>query len=190
MAAPNTTNLNKAQHGINIKHVGVILFLIAYLSMLVTTAFLWSNRQRVMRHRRTVSSSRSTVAVDVLIWVQLLLAITASLPFLAVRLLYSILSAYAPSGIPDLHSGDRNLSAFNSVTGNVAAYLIMSVIMEIIVVVITLSVAVMLPLGNDYGESAGRQGDDGFKLAARTTYSAPSYLPPSNTDSSTSIPKY
>ena len=64
---------------------------------------------------------------------RILFAVTASLPFLAVRLLYSILTDFAVSS---------NFSIFN---GNVTVQLCMAIIEEFIVVVIYLIVGMIAP---------------------------------------------
>lgn len=192
MAQPNSTDPHKAETGITLKRVGVIMFLIVYCSMLYAIEYLWSSRQRIWKHRRSVSTCHLPLIGYVLTCAQLLLAITASLPFLTMRLLYSIFSAFAPTGIPGVTSGDKNLAAFNSLTGSVGAYLFMSVITEIVVVAICVSAATLLPLNQDYDVDTKEQAaGDGVNLRA-LAYAPPSYPPPphSRTSSSTSLTKY
>ena len=66
---------------------------------------------------------------------QLLIAISCALPFLAIRLLYSILGAF-----------DGPTSQFNLITGKVGPYVGMEVIMECIAVVIYITAGLLLPL--------------------------------------------
>ena len=55
------TQLDKVHTGINLKHIGAFLFLAAYASIVCATTFLWSNKGRIMKYRRTVSLSRANI---------------------------------------------------------------------------------------------------------------------------------
>ena len=71
---------------------------------------------------------------------------------MAVRVLYTALAAYAPTGIPGVSpDGSKSLRAFNTSTGSFAVYLAMSVIMEMIVVLIYVTIGLRTPLESDYG---------------------------------------
>lgn len=89
-------------------HIGVILFAVAYaiLLLLTITAAVVYLRQRAGEKA-------------------LIMAVGAALPFLLVRLLYSLIACFA-----------SNASSFNLVTGSVAINLVMAVLEEIIVVAI------------------------------------------------------
>ncbi|KAI9723681.1 MAG: hypothetical protein M1812_000981 [Candelaria pacifica] len=65
---------------------------------------------------------------------RLLFAAAASIPFIAVRLLYSIISVFTSS------------KTFNSITGNVVVYAIMAVLMEFIVIALFLAAGFMAPV--------------------------------------------
>jgi hypothetical protein len=70
--------------------------------------------------------------------------ITAALPFLGVRTIYSVLSAFSgdnPSG---------SLYKFNRIYGEWQIYLVMSLIMEYVMVVIYASIGAWFPLRKDY----------------------------------------
>jgi len=72
---------------------------------------------------------------------QLLSGISSALPFLGIRVLYSILSAYSTS--------TPSLAKFNRVTGEWQLYL-MSLVLEYIVVLIYMGVGILVPLRKDY----------------------------------------
>jgi hypothetical protein len=72
---------------------------------------------------------------------QLFASVSAALPFLAVRLVYNVLSAY--SGFkPQLHKFSRS-------TGDWRIYLVMSLIMEYVVVFIYIAVGNLVPMSKD-----------------------------------------
>lgn len=129
--AKSASDLNSAN---NLRHIGVIIFVVLFFLVCALTGFFWGNLDMVMKNRR-----------------KLLLAITISLPFLAVRILYSVLSSYAPTTIPGSPPSPPNsLSKFNSVTGDWGIYLFMAVIMEFIVVLTYTITGILTPLKNDY----------------------------------------
>lgn len=68
------------------------------------------------------------------------------------RVLYSVLSAYAPLGIPGVTSGSPSLAKFNSSHGDFGIWLVMSVIMEFIVEAIYVTAGLFTPLQNDFIE--------------------------------------
>lgn len=92
-------------------------------------------------------------------------AITLSLPFLGVRVLYTVLSAYSPLGIPGVTSGSPSLTKFNITRGDFGIWLIMSPIMELIVIVIYVTVGLATPLQNDYFVGSGSESlEDATRL--------------------------
>ncbi|KAJ3556317.1 hypothetical protein NM688_g2095 [Phlebia brevispora] len=147
--AGTDTDISDIQNGISLRHAGVILFVIVFVFIALITGYLWANKSRVLMQRR-----------------KLLLAVTSTLPFLAVRVIYTVCSAFAPTGIPGVTSGNASLASFNSLTGSFVIYLIMSVLMELIAVGIYVTAGVLLPLHKDYASSApGWDGEeDGMKL--------------------------
>ena len=76
-------------------------------------------------------------------------------PFLAVRVVYAILSAYAPFSVPGLSTAHNSLSKFSSFSGSWPIYLVMSVLMEIIVVIIYCTVGLSIKLQDDFKEEQG-----------------------------------
>jgi len=135
--------------GDNIRHIGAILFAVLFGLVFLVHVFCWSNRSRILRHRRT-----------------LLAGISGALPFLAVRIAYSVLSAFAPAtrsisadGQVTPVTSNSPLAKFNSSTGEWQVYLAMSVVPEFIVVVIYITVGTKIPLQNDTDYTRGTQSD-------------------------------
>ena len=90
----------------------------------------------------TVQSNRS----------QLLIAISSALPFLFIRLLYTMLSAFNPTN-----------SIYNPISGEISVYVLMYVLMECIAVLIYVTAGFMLPLGHpqtEYKATAGKPDDE------------------------------
>ena len=84
-----------------------------------------------------------------------MVGISSALPFLAVRVLYSILGAFAPAptsgfGSTGIPSTDTNsLSKFSSFNGSWEIFLFMSLLMEYITVLIYLTVGIFTPPEKD-----------------------------------------
>ncbi|GJE87824.1 hypothetical protein PsYK624_039070 [Phanerochaete sordida] len=156
----NTTNGNTSEinSGNTFRHIGVILFAVQFGLNVLVTFYMWGHIHMIMKHRRT-----------------LLKAITFSLPFLGVRVLYSVLSAFAPLGIPGVDSGSPSLAKFNSQHGDFGIWLIMSPVMELIVIALYVAVGLATPLQNDY--AIGRSGSP----AEDTTRLYPSAYAPNAT---------
>ena len=101
---------------------------------------------------------------------QLLRAVTVSLPLLAIRVAYALFSAFAPTGIPGADFGSSSLAAFNGTTGSFAAYLLMSVITEMAVSSIYVLIGLTTPLQQDYANSVGRWDEtEAMKLGSRSS---------------------
>ena len=122
-----------------LRHVGAILFAILYALILGITAFCWLNRYEILKYRR-----------------KLLLAIAASLPFLFVRVVFTILSSFAPLPFAFNAEGqmvpvisDSPLKHFSSTSGDWEIYLFMSFVAEYIVVLIYTVAGLRLPLKQD-----------------------------------------
>ncbi|TBU41118.1 hypothetical protein BD309DRAFT_898715 [Dichomitus squalens] len=166
--AKNEHDLNSAA---TIRHIGAILFVVLYAFIVAVTAFCWLNREQVLKYRR-----------------KLLFTIIASLPFLLVRVAYSVLGAFAPSSFGFDTEGhlipvqsNSALRHFSSSTGDWAIYLVMSVLMECIVVLIYTSAGLRLPLKQDlvdYQRAETHipmmsQEDDSYKYAQPYSYTQP-----------------
>lgn len=100
-----------------ISKVGIILYIVAYAAEVMIAA-------HALRLLPTGSGEKG-----------LLFAVIAALPFLLVRLIYSALGV-----VGGIHT-------FNNFSGSVAAFAIMAVLTEIIVIVIFLSAGWRMPLG-------------------------------------------
>ena len=57
----NNTESNKINNGINLRHIGVIIFLAVLVLIAVITTYLWINKYRVLKHRQTVSGTNKGV---------------------------------------------------------------------------------------------------------------------------------
>ncbi|KAF8446325.1 hypothetical protein L210DRAFT_3327686, partial [Boletus edulis BED1] len=99
------------------RRVGVLLFAGLYIILIAVTVAQWANRLQLMKYRK-----------------QLLVAVTAALPFLAVRTLYSVLSTFSSSSFgatsTTTSNSDNPLAKFNQFTGEWQIYVIMEVVME------------------------------------------------------------
>ncbi|CDO69939.1 hypothetical protein BN946_scf184836.g13 [Trametes cinnabarina] len=130
--------------GTKLRKIGSALFGVLYVAIVGVTAFCFQNKHKILKYRR-----------------KLLSGIAAALPFLFVRVLYAILSAFSPSPLGFDADGQRiavtsssPLKTFNSTTGRWEVYLGMSVIAEYIVVLIYTSVGLRTPLNKDEAEYA------------------------------------
>lgn len=144
--ATTEANMNS---GTNLRHIGVILFAVLFGLVFLMHLFCWSNRERLMRYRRT-----------------LLAGISGALPFLAVRVAYTVLSAFAPatrsispSGQSTLVTSSSPLVKFNSTQGSWVVYLCMSVLPEFLTVLVYLVVGTRIPLQQDTDYARGLQTD-------------------------------
>ncbi|KAH0838637.1 hypothetical protein J3R83DRAFT_6960 [Lanmaoa asiatica] len=118
------------------RRVGVLLFAGLYICLVALAVMQWANRHRLMKYRK-----------------QLLVAVSAALPFLAVRTLYSVLSTFSSSTFSPTSTTDSNnpLAKFNMFSGEWQIYVVMEVVMEYAVVVIYTLAGTMLRLDQDYG---------------------------------------
>jgi len=140
--------------GATLRKVGGILILACFLFMAFVHFLLWTFKDRLFtRHRH------------------LLLGVSSALPFLLVRCVYSVLSAFSPissfgsnvttSLPPAKHT---SLSKFSSFSGSWQIFLAMSLVMEYIVVLIYLAIGAVTPLQSktdedeDIGMKGGRPG--------------------------------
>lgn len=46
---------SKVKSGVNLRHIGVALFIVDFILTVLVALYLWINRLRVAKHRRTVS---------------------------------------------------------------------------------------------------------------------------------------
>ncbi|KAJ3010214.1 hypothetical protein NUW54_g282 [Trametes sanguinea] len=137
--AGNATTQSDLDSGTNFRKIGAALFGVLYAAVVLTTLFCLQNKGRILHYRR-----------------KLLNGITMALPFLFVRVLYAILSAFSPSprgfdadGEPILVPSSSPLKVFNSTTGSWEVYLCMAVVAEYIVVLIYTTVGLRTPLSKD-----------------------------------------
>ncbi|KAI1795399.1 hypothetical protein LXA43DRAFT_40422 [Ganoderma leucocontextum] len=138
-SAKNQSDLNSAA---TLRHVGAILFAVLYAIVVAITTFCWLNRDQILKYRR-----------------KLLLAIVASLPFLLVRIVFTILSSFAPLPFGFDAAGhmvpvvsNSPLKQFSGTSGSWAIYLCMSVIAEYAAVLIYTFAGLRLPLKQDLAD--------------------------------------
>ena len=139
------TSPSTVSNGSTLRRVGSLLFLALYLLLAALHGYCWMNVNRLMTHRRT-----------------LLVAISSALPFLGIRVVYSILSAFSGalsfSGTATPNTGA--LAKFSMLTGEWPIYLCMSVLMELVVVVIYTTAGTRIPLQQDYVQQAKFADDE------------------------------
>lgn len=128
----SSSDTNTQEHGVTLRRVAVILYVALYLLIVLAHLWAWTFFNKIQRNRRT-----------------LLIAVSCVLPFLAVRVLYSVLSAYSPNAFSKTASHSTNLSKFNSITGDWRIYLVMSLLMEYITVLIYIITGVLIPYSKD-----------------------------------------
>ncbi|KIM84628.1 hypothetical protein PILCRDRAFT_818206 [Piloderma croceum F 1598] len=116
------------------RHIGSILFAVFYGLLAAVHAVCWLHADTLMKHRRT-----------------LLIGISLALPFLGVRVVYTVLASFSGSPIATSTTTTTNsLSKFNLINGDWRIYLVMALVMEYIVVIIYTTVGAMLPLQKDF----------------------------------------
>ncbi|GBE78458.1 predicted protein [Sparassis crispa] len=144
-----------------LRHVGSILFLVLFVATFFVHVFLWNNRGRILKYRR-----------------QLLAGISAALPFLFIRVLYSVLGSFAPlsesidANGKVTHTTNNSFLSNFSITGSWVIYVVMSVLMEYIAILIYVIVGIKTPLQNDYLQSplAERWDEDSAESAKLQPY--------------------
>lgn len=141
------TDISKLNSATNLRHAGSILFVVLFALLVIVHLYFWANRGEILQHRRTVCYIDSSTGTQYLIvLLQMLIGISCAIPFLGVRVLYGILSSFAPL-IPTESNG---LSQFSLTTGAWGIYLAMSVLMEFTAVLIYTFVGITIPLEGDY----------------------------------------
>ncbi|KAF7982887.1 hypothetical protein HWV62_25134 [Athelia sp. TMB] len=111
-----------------LRHVGSILFAVLYVLLVIVHGICWRMVDQLMMHRKT-----------------LLTSISMALPFLGVRMVYSILSTYSGSPIPGPITSESSLYKFNTSNGTWWIYLLMGLIMEYVAVCIYTFVGLRIP---------------------------------------------
>jgi len=132
VAGGSQASASNPNAGSSLRHAGVILYLVLYVLIVAVQIYYWMNSDLLLRHRRS-----------------LLTGISFALPFLAVRVAYSILSGFAPQSYGGQHTTTNSLSKFNS-SGPFGYWLGMSVLMELATVIIYITTGLLTPLADDY----------------------------------------
>jgi hypothetical protein len=138
-----------------LRHVSSILFAVLYFFLVAVHVMCWLHVDTLMKHRRF-----------------LLIGISSALPFLGIRVLYSVLSSFSGSFVPSTTSTAKSnsLSKFNIATGDWRIHLVMGLIMEFVVVVIYTTVGAMTPLQNDYHSNSPGSPSGNYPLQGQTEY--------------------
>jgi len=135
--------------GAILRKVGGLMILGCFLFMAFVHLLLWTFKDRFLTHHRT-----------------LLLGISSALPFLLIRCIYSVLSAFSPvasfgsdvtTSLPPVKH--TSLSKFNSFSGSWQIFLVMSLVMEYVVVLIYLAVGAATPMQRGSDEEEDRELD-------------------------------
>ncbi|TCD65520.1 hypothetical protein EIP91_002528 [Steccherinum ochraceum] len=118
------------------RHIGGILFLVLFVLVTLLHGYFWSLKNQILVHRRTLLAGISTV-----------------LPFLFIRTMYGVLSAFSPASVPGTTSSHNSLSKFSSSTGSWQIYLVVSCLPELVTVLIYLVVGTRVPLEKDFSQT-------------------------------------
>lgn len=127
--------------GSTLRHVSVILYAVFYVLIVLVHFRFWAHRDQIMKHRRN-----------------LLIGISAALPFLLVRVVYSVLSGFAPPnyGQPSSNTPSNSLSKFNT-SGPWEIWLFMAVLPELGAVLVYVVAGLKTPLAKDYDSPADQR---------------------------------
>ncbi|KAI0358995.1 hypothetical protein OH77DRAFT_1493955 [Trametes cingulata] len=138
----NAKSQSDLDTGNTLRHASSVVFALVYAAIVFLTVYCWQNKQMIMKYRR-----------------KLLLAITITLPFLAIRVLYGILGSFASAtiAIRDGHAvpiapGDSGLSKFSPQSSSWGLYLVMLVMAEYITVLTYAVIGIVTPLKKDTEE--------------------------------------
>ncbi|KAH9945606.1 hypothetical protein B0H21DRAFT_709309 [Amylocystis lapponica] len=164
----NASTESDLNEGVKLRRIGTALFVVVYAFDVLFNVLLWSERSRLLLNRR-----------------KFLTRITFALPFLSVRILYSVLSAFAPTeetiganGKVTFFSSNSGLARFSQTSGDWALYLIMSVVAEFITVVIYAVTGMTTSLENDYAGSRTQDWDGPEEMARlKPAYEYAPYAP-------------
>lgn len=149
-----------------LRRVGVILYLVLYILLVAIHVKCWLNASTLMKHRKTVSLQYTQTLSSSLICFKLLIGISAALPFLLVRVIYSVLATFSGSMVVSSTSlpSTNSLAKFNVVSGDWRVFLVMSLIMEYIVVVIYTVAGTKIPLQDDYHTKGSVSPSEGYPM--------------------------
>ncbi|RPD61451.1 hypothetical protein L227DRAFT_610462 [Lentinus tigrinus ALCF2SS1-6] len=152
-----------------LRHASALLFLALYVCIVALTIFFWKNRQSILKYRR-----------------RLRLGIVAALPLLFVRVLYGLLSSFAPTSVTfvsghqvPLPPSTDGLGIFASSSPYWGIYLVMSVIAEYAVVLIFVGIGLVTPLGQDIVDyektHLGRDSSEALAMPVQQPYDVGRY---------------
>ncbi|TDL17888.1 hypothetical protein BD410DRAFT_775673 [Rickenella mellea] len=149
----SSSSLSTQNTGATFRKISSLLFLGVFIILVSIHFLLWSKKSKILLHRRT-----------------LLVGISAALPFLFIRVVYSALSSFAPNTLGGSSLLVHNsLSKFNTVSGSWEIYLTMSLLVELITVLIYCGTGTLLPLQEeekDY-EGSTSKNDNMYKMSGQ-----------------------
>ncbi|KAH9891059.1 hypothetical protein C8Q73DRAFT_606069, partial [Cubamyces lactineus] len=135
----NATTQSSLNTGTNLRHAGAIIFAVVFGMAVLLTAYCWAHKLVILKYRQ-----------------RLLTGITLTLPFIFARVLYGVLSSFAPTpfAVVDGHlvpitSSNSGLAKFSTTSSDWAIYLVMSVLAEYISVCIYTIFGIVTPLSKD-----------------------------------------
>jgi hypothetical protein len=156
------TSTSDVNRGNTYRRAGAILFAVLYILLVGVHVMCWLRVNTLMKHRKF-----------------LLIGISSALPFLGIRVLYTVLSAFSgPISYTGIPAKGNSLAKFNIATGDWRIHLVMGLLMEYIVVVIYTTVGAMTPLQDDYHLNDSRnpfedhqmQGESAYAPAGQSAY--------------------
>lgn len=156
---------SKRDKGSTLRKVGGIILLTAFVILTLIHLLFWKCKQELVRYQTT-----------------LLKGISFAVPFLAVRVVYTTLSAFSPSSslsTSAITSGSSSgLAKFNSTSGSWQLFLVMSVLMEFVVISIYIFFGLRLPIGKnvDDDESTTTYSSNATQIPLYP-HTAPGYYP-------------
>jgi len=133
----SSSSASDQSSGTTLRRAGSFLFLVLYVAVVLFHFWAWSWKEEISPHHRT-----------------LLAGISCALPFLAIRLAFSVLSSFSKLNLTDstsssTSSSDTGIGRFNIVTGDWWIFLVMVLVMEYIVVGIYMLVGTLIPTQKD-----------------------------------------
>ncbi|KAI0724186.1 hypothetical protein C8T65DRAFT_691335 [Cerioporus squamosus] len=153
------TTWDEYNDNVTLRHAAMILFIILFFGMLCIVLYCWMHRKRILRYRQ-----------------RLLIAITMTVPFLLVRILYGALSSWSPATVTffgghqvPVHPSNSGLGKFSAASSRWGIYLVMSVMMEYIAVGIYLLGGVLIPLRKEKILDESEKGEENYWSRSQVT---------------------
>ncbi|THH07943.1 hypothetical protein EW145_g3038 [Phellinidium pouzarii] len=139
IGATEADSASKSGSSSTLRRVGAIILAICYGVIFVIQLILWQSQDRLVKFQRT-----------------LLKAISCTIPFFVIRVLYTVLSAFSPTNLAGITSSSSSILAkFNTISGSWEIYFFMGIVMELFIVSILIFFGLRLPISKeiDYQET-------------------------------------